>query len=161
MICHRPVRQTPFGCTRRRKPFRSGPQRRSAAESTARGGLAKGVGWTTRQGAVEQAAQRNRVDRQRRFPGRPPCSLVGIGKQRFAHVGEARTGVGAVFIGGGFYPKRTRSHGGALTSGTSCSPCRWRRRIISDRVTARKPLSLRSFTNDEESPFVSFGGHIG
>src|SRR5499427_10088733 len=121
----------------------------------ARGGLAKRVGRTTRQDAVEQAAQRDRVDRQRRLPGRPPCSLVGIGEQRFAHVGEARTGVGAVFIGAGFYPKRTRSHGGALTSGTSRSLCRWRRRIISDRVTVRKPPSPRSFTNGEESPFVS------
>src|SRR5262249_28093035 len=75
--------------------------------------------------------------------------------------GEARTGVGAVFIGGGFYPKRTRSHGGALTSGTSRSPCRWRRRIISDRVTVRKPPSPRSFTNREESPFASFTGPLG
>src|SRR5262245_16283059 len=101
------------------------------------------------------------MHRQRRLPVRPPRSLVGIGEQRFAHVGEARTGVGAVFIGDGFYPKRTRSHGGALTSGSSRSPCRWRRRIISHRITAGKPSSPRSFTNDEDSPFVSLGGHIG
>src|SRR5262245_38818297 len=126
----------------------------------ARGGLAKGVGRTARQDAEEQAAQRDRVDRQRRLPGRPPCSLIGIGEQRFAHVGETRTGVGAVFIGDGFYPKRTRSHGGALTSGPSGSPCRWLGQIISDLITAGKPALPRSFTNDEESPFVSSGRHI-
>src|SRR5260221_10855519 len=70
-----------------------------------------------------------------------------IGEQRFAYVGEARTGVRAVFIGDAFYPKRTRSHGGALTSGSSRSPCRWRRHIISDRITAGKPALPRSFTN--------------
>src|SRR5262249_5840477 len=85
---------------------------------------------------------------------------VGIGEQRFADVGEARTAVGAVFLGDAFYPKRTRSHGGALTSGSSRSRCRWRRQIISDRITVGKPSSPRSFTNDHESPFVSFGGHI-
>src|SRR5215813_8596615 len=126
----------------------------------ARGGLAKGVGRTTRQGAVEQAAQGDWMDRQRQLPGRPPRSLVGIGEQRFAHVGEARTGVGAIFIGDGFYPKRTWSHGGALTSGSSRSPSRWRRHIISDRITAGKPALPWSFTNDEKSPFVSFGGPI-
>ena len=41
----------------------------------ARGGLAKGIGRTARQDAEEQAAQRDRVDRQRRLAGRPPCSL--------------------------------------------------------------------------------------
>src|SRR5260221_8756365 len=76
-----------------------------------------------------------------------------IGEQRFAYVGEARTGVRAVFIGDAFYPKRTRSHGGALTSGSSRSPCRWRRHIISDRITAGKPALPRSFTNDEGIPF--------
>src|SRR5260221_14699333 len=124
------------------------------------GGLAKGVGRTERQDAGEQTAQRDGVDRQRRLPVRPPCSLVGIGETRFAYVGEARTGVPAVFIGDAFYPKRTRTHGGALTVGSNRSPCRWRRQIISDRITARKPALPRSFTNDEESPFVSFGGHI-
>src|SRR5262245_38893798 len=98
------------------------------------------------------------MDRQRRLPVRPPCSLVWIGEQRVAHVGEARTGVGAVFIGDGFYPKRTRSHGGALTSGSSRSPCRWRRQIISHRITSGKPALPRSSTNDNESPFVPFGG---
>src|SRR5262245_66254925 len=107
----------PFGCTRRRKPFRSGPQRRSAAESTARGGLAKGVGRTARQDAVEQAAQRDGVDRQRRLPGCPPWSLVGIGEQRFAHVGEARKGVSAVFIGDALDTKRTRSPRAAYRRG--------------------------------------------
>src|SRR6266487_1189728 len=125
------------------------------------GGLAKHVRRTERQDAVQHATQRDWVDRQRRLAGRPPCSLVGIGEQRFAYVGEARPAVGAVFIGDGFYPKRTRSHGGALTSGSSRSPCRWRRRIISDRIAAGKPSSPRSFTNGKESPFVSFGGHIG
>src|SRR6266446_152251 len=124
------------------------------------GGLAKGVGRTERQDAGEQTAQRDGVDRQRRLPVRPPCTLIGIGEQRFAYVGEARTGVRAVFIGDAFYPKRTRSHGGALTSGSSRYPCRWRRHIISDRITSGKPALPRSFTNDEESPFVSFGGHI-
>src|SRR5262245_44182723 len=57
--------------------------------------------------------------RQRRLPLRPPCSLVGIGEQRFAYLGEARTAVGAVFVGDAFYPKRTRTHGCALTSGSS------------------------------------------
>src|SRR5262249_41197382 len=104
----------------------------------ARGGLAKGVGRTARQNAVEQAPERDGMDRQRRLPGRPPRFLVRIGEQRFAHVGEARTSVGAVFIGDGFYPKRTWSHGGALTSGSSRSPSRWRRQIISDLITAGK-----------------------
>src|SRR5262245_31233425 len=124
------------------------------------GSLAKCVGRTERQDAVQQAAQRDRVDRQRRLPVRPPYSLVGVGEQRVAHVGEARTGVGAVFIGDGFYPKRTWSHGGALTSGSSRSPYRWRRQIISDLITAGKPALPRSFTNDDESPFGSFGGPI-
>src|SRR5262249_16850031 len=114
----------------------------------ARSGLAKGVGRNTRQDAVDQAAERDGMDRERRLPVRTPRSLVGIGEQRFAHVGEARTGVGAVFIGDSFYPKRTWSHGGALTSGSSRSPSRWRRALP------------RSFTNDNESPFVSFGGPI-
>src|SRR5262249_43298971 len=124
------------------------------------GSLAKCVGRTERQDAVQQAAQRDRMDRQRRLPVRPPCSLVGIGEQRFAHVGEARTGVGAVFIGDGFYPKRTRRHGGALTSGSNRSPCRWRRRIIPHRIRCGKASSPRWFTNDTESPFVPFGGPI-
>src|SRR3984893_3906035 len=117
------------------------------------GGLAKGVGWTERQDAGEQTAQRDGVDRQWRLPVRPPCSLIGIGEQRFAYVGEARTGVRAVFFGDAFYPKRTRSHGGALTSGSSRSPCRCRRHIISDRITAGKPAVPRSFTNDAGIPF--------
>src|SRR4029077_4225086 len=108
----------------------------------ARGGLAKGVGRTTRQDPVEQAAQRDGVDRQRGRPRRPPCSLVVIGEQRFAYVREARTAVGAVFIGDGFYPKRTRTHGGALKSGSGRSPSRWRRQIISNRITAGKGRCL-------------------
>ena len=88
------------------------------------GGLAKHVGRTERQDAVQQAAQRDGMYRQRRLPGRPPCPLVGIGEQRFAYLGEARTAVGAVIVGDGFYPKRTRTHGCALTSGSSRSPCR-------------------------------------
>src|SRR4029453_3506978 len=83
------------------------------------GGLPKHVRRTVRQDAVQQAAERDRVDWQRRLSPRPPCSLIGIGEQRFAHVGEARTTVGAVFIGDAFYPKRTRTHGGALTSRSS------------------------------------------
>src|SRR6266853_6031253 len=117
------------------------------------GGLAKHVGRTERQDTVQQAAQRDGMYRQRRLPVRPPCSLVGIGEQRFAYLGEARTGVRAVFIGDAFYPKRTRTHGGALTLGSSRSPCRWRRQIISDLITARKPALPRSFTNDEGIPF--------
>ena len=70
---------------------------------SALGGLAKQVGRTERQDAVQQAAQRDRVDRQRRLPARP----LGIGQQRLAHDGEARTAVGAVFICDAFYPKRT------------------------------------------------------
>ena len=78
---------------------------------SALGGLAKQVGRTERQDAVQQAAQRDRVDRQRRLPARPPRSLVGIGQQRLAHDGELRTAVGAVFICDAFYPKRTWTHG--------------------------------------------------
>src|SRR5260221_5209794 len=117
------------------------------------GGLAKGVGRTERQDDGEQTAQRDGVYRQGRLPVRPPCSLVGIGEQRFAYVGEARTGVRAVFIGDAFYPKRTRTHGGALTLASSRSPWRWRRQIVSDLITASKPALPRSFTNDEGIPF--------
>src|SRR5258707_9476985 len=42
------------------------------------GGLAKGVGRTERQDAGEQTAQRDGVDRQRRLPVRPPCTLIGL-----------------------------------------------------------------------------------
>jgi hypothetical protein len=42
--------------------------------------------------------------------------LAGIGEQRFAYVREARTAVGAVFIGDAFYPKRTRTHGGGTVT---------------------------------------------
>src|SRR4029453_3267396 len=83
------------------------------------GGLPKHVRRTVRQDAVQQAAERDRVDWQRRLTPRPPCSLIGIGEQRFAHVGETRTAVGAVLIGDSFYPTRTRAHGGALAAGSS------------------------------------------
>src|ERR1700736_2779288 len=77
------------------------------------GGPAQRRGGTAQHDAVQRAAQRHRVDWRRRLAARPPCFLVGIGEQRFAHDGEARTAVGAVFIGDAFYPKRTRTHGGA------------------------------------------------
>src|SRR6266511_4324119 len=64
------------------------------------------------------------------------------GEQRFAHVREARTAISAVFVGDAFYPKRTRTHGGVLTSGSSRSPCRWRRQIILNRIRAAKPGSV-------------------
>src|SRR5437763_11424386 len=88
------------------------------------GGLAKHIGRTERQDAVQQAAQRNRMYWQRRLSLGPPCSLVGIGEERFAYLGEARTAVGAVFVGDAFYAKRTRTHGCALTSGSRRSICR-------------------------------------
>src|SRR5260370_4469832 len=72
------------------------------------GGLAKSVGRTERQDAGEQTAQRDGVDRQRRLPVRPPCSLVGICEQRFAYAGESRTAVRSVFNGDAFYPTRHR-----------------------------------------------------
>src|SRR5262249_33074157 len=42
------------------------------------------VGRTERQDAVQQATQRNRVDRQRRVPPPSPWSFMGTGEQRFA-----------------------------------------------------------------------------
>src|SRR5436190_17883274 len=45
------------------------------------GGLAKHIGRTERQDAVQQAAQRNRMYWQRRLSLGPPCSLVGIGEE--------------------------------------------------------------------------------
>src|SRR6476659_1797170 len=126
------------------------------------GGLAKHVGRTEREDAVQQAAQRDRVDRQRRLPARPPCSLVGVGEQRFAHVREARTAVGAVFVGGAFYPKRTRTHGCALTSGSSRSPCRWRRDYFGSDHGRQAICSLTPMTwSRKQSSWSGKRGHEG
>src|SRR5215831_1076634 len=74
---------------------------------------------------------------------RAPHILEGIGKQRFAHVGEGRTAVGAVFIGDGFYPKRTRTREDALTSGSVALLTR-RPLVSSARPAARAAGETRS-----------------
>src|SRR5262249_32163469 len=111
--------------SKKREAFSIGaPTQVGGGINGALGGLTKHIERTEGQDAVQQAAQRDGMYRQRRFPLRPPCSLVGIGEQRFAYLGEARTAVGAVFNGDAFYPKQTRTHGCALTAGARTPPLR-------------------------------------
>jgi hypothetical protein len=73
----------------------------------------------------------------------------GIGEQRFAHDGEARTAVGAVFIGDAFYPKRTRTHGGAPHVGIKSLSMSMAASDYLESDHTGKPSS-RSFTNDKD-----------
>src|SRR5262245_38081822 len=73
-------------------------------------GLAKQIGRAERQYAAQNAPRRHFVDRQRRLASTAPDFLIGIGKERVAHLGEARAAIGAVVIRDSFNSKEFLLH---------------------------------------------------
>ena len=81
------------------KPFRFGPQRRSAPESSVRSEARwNRSGLARHEQPTEHRRDRLFLNRQRRLAWSSPDLLIRVGEERIDDVTETRSGVGAVLV---------------------------------------------------------------